>query len=44
MLKRVRAWVKMDFLQLLNEIAPNAMDDAQRLLAPANDSDIDESG
>jgi type VI secretion system protein ImpA len=43
MLKRVRAWVKMDFLQLLNEIAPNAMDDAQRLLASANDSDIEES-
>lgn len=33
MLKRVRAWVEMDFLQLLNEIAPNAIDDAQKLLA-----------
>lgn len=33
MLKRVRAWVEMDFLQLLNEIAPAAIDDAQKLLA-----------
>ena len=33
MLKRVRAWVEMDFLQLLNEIAPSAIDDAQKLLA-----------
>ncbi len=38
MLKRVRAWVDMDFLQLLGEIAPSAMDDAQRLLASAEES------
>ena len=37
MLKRVRAWVEMDFLQLLNEIAPSAVDDAQRLLASAEE-------
>lgn len=38
MLKRVRAWVEMDFLQLLNEIAPSAVDDAQRLLASPEES------
>jgi type VI secretion system protein ImpA len=32
MLKRVRTWVEMDFLQLLREIAPVAVDDAQTLL------------
>jgi type VI secretion system protein ImpA len=33
MLRRVRNWVEMDFFRLLKEIAPNAADDAQRLLA-----------
>lgn len=33
MLKRVRAWVDMDFLQLLVDIAPDAVNQAQRLLA-----------
>lgn len=33
MLRRVRDWVEMDFYRLLKEIAPNAADDAQRLLA-----------
>ena len=42
MLKRVRAWVRMDFLELLNEIAPSALDDAQRLLASPEESSIDE--
>jgi type VI secretion system protein ImpA len=42
MLKRVRAWVDMDFFQLLNEIAPSALDDAQRLLASPKDESIDE--
>jgi hypothetical protein len=37
MLKRVRTWVEMDFLQLLNEIAPSAVDDAQKLLASAEE-------
>jgi hypothetical protein len=37
MLKRVRGWIEMDFLQLLNEIAPSAVDDAQRLLASAEE-------
>lgn len=42
MLKRVRAWVDMDFFQLLNEIAPGALEDAQRLLASPKDESIDE--
>ncbi len=42
MLKRVRAWVEMDFFQLLNEIAPSALEDAQRLLASPEDSSIDD--
>jgi type VI secretion system protein ImpA len=43
MLKRVRAWVEMDFLQLLNEIAPAAIDDAQKLLASPEESGTDYS-
>lgn len=43
MLKRVRAWVQMDFLQLLNEIVPSALDDAQRLLASADESGSNDS-
>ena len=42
MLKRVRAWVDMDFFQLLNEISPGALEDAQRLLASPKDESIDE--
>ncbi len=42
MLKRVRAWVDMDFFQILNEIAPSALEDAQRLLASPEDSSIDD--
>ncbi len=38
MMKRVRAWVEMDFLQLLNEIAPGAIDDAQKLLSSSEES------
>lgn len=41
MLKRVRAWVQMDFMQLLNDIAPNAIDDAQRLLASPEEESTD---
>ena len=43
MLKRVRAWVEMDFLQLLNEIAPGAVDDAQKLLASAEEEESSSS-
>ncbi len=43
MLRRIRAWVEMDFLQLLGEIAPSAMDDAQRLLAFTEESVNSES-
>lgn len=32
-LRRAKAWVEMDFLQLLNEIAPQGLDEAQKLLA-----------
>jgi len=42
MLKRVRAWVDMDFFQLINEIAPAALEDAQRLLASPENSSIDD--
>lgn len=42
MLRRVRAWVQMDFLQLLNDIAPNGFDDAQRLLASPQDESTDD--
>lgn len=42
MLKRVRAWVDMDFLQLLGNIVPSALDDAQTLLALPQESSIDE--
>jgi type VI secretion system protein ImpA len=41
MLRRVRAWIEMDFIQLLNEIAPNAVDDARTLLAYPEESAID---
>ena len=37
MLRRVRDWVEMDFYRLLKEIAPNAADEAQRLLAIRNE-------
>ena len=37
MLKRVRSWVEMDFLQLLTEIAPQGLGDAQKLLASPNE-------
>jgi type VI secretion system protein ImpA len=36
-LKRAKAWVEMDFLQLLNEIAPQGLDEAQKLLASPNE-------
>lgn len=37
MLKRVRAWVRMDFMELIEEIAPGSVDDAKRLLAIPED-------
>lgn len=40
MLKRIRAWVEMDFFQLLNEIAPGGLSDAQKLLASPEDASI----
>jgi hypothetical protein len=42
MLKRVRAWVNMDFFQLLDEIAPSALEDARQLLASRQDESIDD--
>jgi type VI secretion system protein ImpA len=36
-LRRAKTWVEMDFLQLLNEIAPQGLDEAQKLLASSND-------
>lgn len=42
MLKRVRGWVDMDFFQLLNEIAPSALEDARQLLASREDESIDD--
>jgi predicted component of type VI protein secretion system len=35
MLKRVKAWVQMDFVQLMTEIAPGGVNEAQKLLASA---------
>lgn len=41
-LKRVREWVELDFLALIEDIAPNAMEEARRVLVsqrkPAGDS------
>ncbi len=36
-LRRAKTWVEMDFLQLLNEIAPQGLDEAQKLLASPTD-------
>lgn len=43
MLKRIRAWVDMDFFQLLNEISPGGLSDAQKLLASPDDKSIDKN-
>jgi hypothetical protein len=31
-LERVRDWVELDFLALIEDIAPNALDEAKRVL------------
>jgi type VI secretion system protein ImpA len=35
-LKRAREWVNVDFLDLLNDIAPDALNEAKKLLFPRN--------
>lgn len=37
MMRRVRNWVEMDFYELLNEISPDSVSEARRLLAIASD-------
>lgn len=38
-LGRVRNWVNMDFMSILNDIAPNSVDDAKRVLTARSDDD-----
>jgi len=36
-LKRAREWVSLDFLTILQDIVPNGMDDARRILVFQSD-------
>jgi type VI secretion system protein ImpA len=38
-LGRVKSWVNMDFMSILNDIAPNSVDDAKRVLTARNEDD-----
>jgi hypothetical protein len=36
-LSRVKGWVNMDFMSILNDISPSGIDDARRVLTARRD-------